>query len=249
MFDPMQDVMHYGWANKTWRNQASWAIIPALFLRTAITAIADEENPMKTRLCLLVVFCLALGLAACGGSKSGPGGASGPGTIAMHYTKLNSGEKVDKEFAIKSAFATTSWINVPGSTTSEKVTRYYITLSDFDYDPQTSSSKPKVEGQATVEIDFFADKGAPVETPIKTGSYEFANRGVMPWNSYGKINNIIAYTFIGGKNDEYSLAYNAKGTVKIDSVSADAVSGELDLTQDNGGTIKGSFTAKPFKLK
>ena len=201
---------------------------------------------MRNRLCLLMMFCLALGLAACGGGGSGSGGSN---KITMHYKKLNSEEKVDKEFSIKSAFATASWINVPGSTTSERVTRYYITLSDFDYDPQTSSSKPKAEGQATVEIDFFADKGAPVETPIKPGSYEFANRGVTPWNSYGKINNIIAYTFIGGKNDEYSRAYNAKGTVKITSVTADAVSGELDLTQDNGGIIKGSYIAKPFKLK
>lgn len=196
-------------------------------------------------LCLLVLICLALGLMACGGGAPGSGGGN---KISMHYKKLSSEEKVDKEFAIKSAFATASWINVPGSTTSERVTRYYITLSDFDYDPQTSSSKPKVEGQATVEIDFFADKGAPVETPIKPGSYEFAELGAKPWNSYGKINNIIAYTF-QGKNDEYSLANKAKGTVKINSVTADAVTGELDLTQENGGTIKGSFTAKPFKLK
>ena len=201
---------------------------------------------MKNRLCLLVVFCLALGLAGCGGGgKTGSGGSN---SISMHYKKLNTDEKVDKEFAIKSAFAMASWITVPG-TASERVTRYYISLSDFDYDPQTSSSKPKAEGQTTVEIDFFADKGAPEDTPIKTGSYEFAERGITPWASYGKINNIIAYTFIGGKSDEYSLAYKAKGTVKINSVTADAVSGELDLTQENGGTIKGSFTAKPFKLK
>jgi len=189
----------------------------------------------------IIVPLAVLLLTAC--SK----GSSGPGTISMKYQKSPS-EKVAKELDVKKAFVTTGWINVPGAD-GEKVVRYYLDLTDFDYDPQTSSFKPKTDSQTSVEIDFFAEKGAPLNTAIKPGTYELANLSEKPWNSYGKINNVVLYTFKDGKTDEYSLAYNAKGTLKINSVTADAVTGEIDLTQENGSSIKGAFTAKPFQIK
>lgn len=200
---------------------------------------------MNKRHFWIILAVTAYVLTACSSASKGPGG---PGTISLQFKKNYSEEKVAKDLEVKKAFVTTGWINVPEAP-GDKAIRYYLDLTDFDYDPQTSSFKPKADNQMSVEIDFFAEKGALEGAAIKPGTYQLANRSERPWNSYGKINNVVAYTFQNGKTDEYSLAYNAKGTLKINSVSADAVTGEIDLTQENGGSIKGTFTAKPFQVK
>ena len=70
----------------------------------------------------------------------------------------------------------------------------------------------------------------------------------MKADKVNSVRSIIVVTFADGKEtktifDTLSMHKKADGEVKITSVTADTVSGEVNLT-DGDKSIKGTFTAK-----
>lgn len=194
---------------------------------------------MKKRLLIVV---LGLLLAACGGGTGGSGG-SGVGKFSMQF-KPTTISKLDmkKDFEATKGLISPLSLNVD----SKPIIRYMIDLTDFEYEPN-ASSKPKDDKQTLVTISLFGKSGDTAETPLRTGTFELHPQFAKVDDKYDRVSNVTATVFKDGKAEEYSFTTGGKGTVKINSVSGDTVSGEVDLTQENGGSIKGNFTAQMKK--
>lgn len=191
---------------------------------------------------LLIVTFLSLLLAACGGSGL-PGSGPSAGKISMQM-KPNTVSKLDmkRDFEAKKGVVSPLAIKVD----SKPIIRYMIDLTDFEYEPN-ASAKPKDDKQTLVTIALFGKSGDTAETPLRTGTFELTPQYAKVDEKYDRISNVYGTVFKDGKTEEYSFTTGAKGTVKINSVSGDTVTGEVDLTQENGGSIKGNFTAQMKK--
>lgn len=189
----------------------------------------------------LLMIVLSLLLTACGGSGT-IGTSSGAGKLSMQF-KPTTVSKLDmkKDFEAKKGLVSPLAINVD----SKPIIRYMIDLTDFD--EANPSSKPKADNQTLVTIALFGKSGDTADTPLRTGTFELAPQYAKVDDKYDRISNVYGNVFKDGKTEEYSFTNGAKGTVKINSVSGDTVSGEVDLTQENGGSIKGNFTAQMKK--
>ncbi|MBS1793424.1 MAG: hypothetical protein JSS81_06195 [Acidobacteria bacterium] len=190
---------------------------------------------------LLLILSGVLLTACGGGAGTGPAGTTpaGPGKLSMDFKTLNTKTDVKKDLEIKKGVVTPVSITLDG----KPIVRYFIDLTDFDYDAN-AAAKPADDKQTAVEITLFGDSGDTVETPLKAKTFELSSSGGKVDDKYGRVSNVLVKTFKDGKVEETSLTYNAKGTVKIVSATAETVTGEIDLTQDGGGRIKGSFTAQ-----
>lgn len=190
---------------------------------------------------IILVLFASVFFAACGGVAGT--GSNGLGKFTMDFKTLNTKTDVKKDFEVKKGLVTPLAITLD----SKPIVRYIIDVTDFDFDNNSSSAKPKDDKQTAIEISLFGDSGDTVESPLKVKTFELSAASAKVDEKYGKVSNIIVKVFKDGKVEETSLAYNAKGTVKINSVSGDTVSGEVDITQDNGGKLKGNFTAQMRK--
>ncbi len=192
---------------------------------------------------LWIILCASFILTACGGTGTSSSPiSSGLGKFSMDFKTMNSKTDVKKDFEVKKGVVTPLAINLD----SKPIIRYMIDLTDFEYDAN-SSAKPNNEKQTWIEISLFGDSGGTVDTPLRTGTFELSDSGASVGDKFSKVSNVKVAIFKDGKTEETSLAYKAKGTVKINAVSGDTVTGEVDLTQENGGKIKGNFTAQMKK--
>lgn len=187
------------------------------------------------------LIMIALFLTACGGAGTGTS-STGLGKISAQYKTNYTNIEVKRDLEIKKGVVTPQQIDLDKT----PIVRYIIDLTDFEYDAN-SSEKPKDDKQTLITIELFGDSGGTKDTPLRTGTFEISSPGAKVGDKFGKINNVMATIFKDGKTDGYSFTFNAKGNVKINSVSGDTVTGEVDLTQENGGKIKGNFTAKMKK--
>jgi hypothetical protein len=191
---------------------------------------------------ILLILCAGFLLAACGGSGT-TGSGSSAGKLSMQM-KPNTISKLDmkKDFAPTKGVISPLSINVD----SKPIIRYMIDLTDFEYDAN-SSANPKDDKQTLVTIALFGKSGDTAATPLRTGTFELLPPYAKVDEKYDRVSNVTATVFKDGKTEEYSFIAYAKGTVKINSVTGDTVTGEVDLTQENGGSIKGNFTAQMKK--
>lgn len=189
---------------------------------------------------LIAIILAGAFFAACGGGSVTTGSGSGLGKLSMQF-KPNTMSKLDmqKDLVVKKGMITPLSLNVD----SKPIIRYMIDLTDFEYDAN-SSSNPKDEKQTLVTISLFGKSGDTADTPLRTGTFELYPQYAKVDQKYDRISNVTAAVFKDGKTEEYSFTANAKGTIKINSVSGDTVTGEVYLTQENGGSIKGNFTAQ-----
>ena len=189
----------------------------------------------------LLIVTLSFLLGAC--SDSGTGKSAGLGKLSMQF-KPNTISKLDmkRDFEVKKGLISPLALNVD----SKPIVRYMIDLTDFEYDAN-SSYKPKDEKQMLVTVSLFGKSGDTAETPLRTGTFELSPQYAKVDQKYDRISNLTATVFKDGKTEDYSFTTGGKGTVKINSVSGDTVSGEVELTQENGGSIKGNFTAQMKK--
>jgi hypothetical protein len=191
----------------------------------------------------LIAICAGLLLTACGGAGSGTG--SGPGKLTFKFKSM--GNDVTKEITVKQG---TVFVNdiIPKSGSSVKIMDYFINLANYDLDPQKQSEAyPKKDGDILVVIQVLGDKDATEKTPLKAGDYPAA----LPAdgeNVFGKAWHMQIRYFEEGKIKEtYIDATYPKGTrkgsVKVNPISGDAFSGEVDIS-DDFGSLKGTFTGK-----
>lgn len=178
---------------------------------------------------LLVVFLIAVLLTACGGAGESK-------------LEVKAGGK-NLPFSVKSS-GTYSSVKTFTDAQSKmtKASSNYIVLANYDID--TSSGMNSMEkavtapDQVRVAIQLVGEEGTDDKTGIKTGTY------TTKADKFGKVDYVnIAYFADGKESKNIFNISKTEGEVKITSVSADTVSGEINLTEGDK-SIKGSFTAK-----
>ena len=154
----------------------------------------------------------------------------------------------EKEFAVKSSYAfpvTKSFTDV-----NQKITTavtYNTYAANYDLDAANFAmtlQKPLTsDEQIRVEFSLVGEEGTNDKSPVKAGTYS------AKADKYMKVETVGLVTRRSGTDTRNWLDRNAlTGEVKVTSVSADSISGDIDLTAGNA-LVKGSFTAKLLKRK
>ena len=182
----------------------------------------------------------ALLFSACGG------GAGGGSSFAV-----KSGGK-DLKFDAKSSNVDQSVMTYTEKPTGDGVIRSTkggsVSFEFVNFEaPNLAAYKLTADGQMRLRFSVVGDENTDQNTPIKVGTYTTQAEKFM------RLNNVDFVTFADGKekSDYYSMmssSATAKGSLKINSVSADSVSGEIDVV-DGERSVKGSFNAKLAKKK
>lgn len=196
---------------------------------------------MKT---LYLIVCLSLFLTACGTA----GTSTGVTTSAPPKLDVKVGGK-SSTLEVKSGVVDLSEMiaTAPGKP-DVKTFLHKIYLANFEMDTSGGSgwmNKPlTAPEQMRVEIDLLGEDGTNKTSPFKVGTY------AAQADKTSGVRTVIILTFEGGKQTDARFKSlmgsgdkKAAGEVKITSVTADTVSGEVDLTEGDT-SIKGNFTAK-----
>lgn len=202
---------------------------------------------MKT---LFLVIGLSIFLTACGAAGTNPGGgASNAGTsTAVGGSKLDvrAGGK-DSTLNVKSGGASFSGMNysIPGKPAT-KASIHTIHIANYELDGKAPATVLTTPDQMRVDIRIIGEEGTWDTSPFKVGTYD------PKAELFNKVSNITIVTFADGKQvetrfDNSSSNKKIDGDVKITSVTADTVSGEVNLTEGDK-SVKGPFTVKlPLK--
>jgi len=193
---------------------------------------------------LLIVIFASLWLTACG--------AAGTGTSAPKLDVKVGGK--DSTLNVKSGAVYYSGmaITAPGKP-DVKTSIHYIYLANFEMDttgPAWMRKPLTAPEQMRVDLGLTGEDGTNEKSPFKVGTYS------AQADKVNGVRTAIINTFADGKQTDTRFeslmslgGKGANGEVKITSVTADTVSGEVDLTEGDK-SIKGTFTAKlPAKEK
>lgn len=119
----------------------------------------------------------------------------------------------------------------------------YIANYEMDTTSAATMQKPlSAPEQVRVQFTLHGEEGTKDDSPFKVGEYK------LKAERFNKIGVLRIWTFADGKEktdgfDAMSSASKAEGTIKITSVTADAIAGEIDVTEGDK-SVKGTFTAK-----
>lgn len=181
------------------------------------------------RIKLSVVFLIAVLLTACGGAGESKLDVKAGGKNLPFSVKSSGTYSSVKTFTDAQSKVT-------------KASSNYIVLANYDID--TSSGMSSMEKAVTapeqvrVAIQIVGEEGTDDKTGIKTGKY------TTKADKFGKVDYVnIAYFADGKESKNIFNISKTEGEVKITSVSADSISGEINLTEGDK-SVKGSFTAK-----
>lgn len=184
----------------------------------------------------LFVTTLSLLFAGCGKSAGGN---------SLHVKSAATGEK---DFAIKSSYAfavTKTFTDINGKMSTASA--HYTYAANYDLDAGNFAmtlDKPLTsEDQVRVTFNLIGAEGTNDKSPLKTGTYS------AKADKYMKVETAGIVTRKGSADNKLWLDRSTlTGEVKVTSVSADSISGEVDLTAGENA-IKGSFTAKVLTRK
>lgn len=120
-----------------------------------------------------------------------------------------------------------------------------IYLANYEMDTTNAATMKKAltaPEQVRILIGLQGEEGTKDDSPFKVGTY------TLKAERFNKVSTVMISTFADGKEksdnfDTMSSMSKADGEVKITSVTADSVSGEINVTEGDK-TIKGTFTAK-----
>jgi len=190
----------------------------------------------KKTLTSLLVIIFALFLFGC--SKNA-------GTSELHVKSAAAGER---DVTIKTAFAdpvTKTFTDTTGKMTTAVV--YNLNVANYDLDGGRfgASLNNPMPGDESIRVMFslVGEEGTKENSPLKAGTYS------AKADKYMKVETVGIVTRKNGteiKNwfDRSTL----NGEVKLNSVSGDSASGDIDVTAGDN-SIKGSFTAKILQRK
>jgi len=176
----------------------------------------------------------ALFLAAC----------SKPAAGAIHLKSPN----VTQDVPVKSggAFAVTkSFTDVNRNITRAPSYRVYVGNYDLDTSnfAMTMNKPLAADDQVRIVFSLVGEVGGNDKTPLKVGTYS------AKADKHMKVEDVSVVSRKGGQDSEKWLERNTiTGEVKVASVSADTIAGDIDLTSGET-TIKGPFTAKILTRK
>jgi hypothetical protein len=186
----------------------------------------------------LIVIVVSLCVSACG--------AAGIGTSSPKLDVKVGGK--DSSLNVKSGAVNYSGMafTAPGKP-DVKTSVHYIYIANYEMDTTGVAWMRKpltAPDQMRVDIALTGEDGTNEKSPFKVGTYSAQAQNV------NGVRTVVVNTFADGKQTETrfdslmgSGLKKAEGDVKITSVSADAVSGEVNLTEGDK-SIKGTFTAK-----
>lgn len=192
-------------------------------------------------------FFLAALLAVCvfwiGCSE--PSGISGPTPVSGNALSVKvPGTELSmtiKSSAVRYGNIISTFTDKPQVQTSN----HYVVLANYEVpNPDFGSVNRPLVKDSEIKVAFaVTGVGATKDdTPFVVGSYD------PQAQILNKVRSFSVTTFTGGSEkttecDTMGSAPKCKGSVKITSVTADSVSGEIDVNQD-GLAVKGNFTAK-----
>ncbi len=191
---------------------------------------------MKT---LFLIIGLSLFLTACG--------AAGVAITAPKLDVKVSGKSSTMDVKSGAVDQSEMVFTDPGKP-NVKTFLHKIYLANFEMDTNGVAwmNKPlTAPEQMRVEIDLTGEDGTDKNSPFKVGTYATQTKDAMG------VRTVIIKTFADGKPTDTRFdslmsiggGKKAEGEVKITNVTADTVSGEVDLTEGDK-SIKGNFTAK-----
>lgn len=120
-----------------------------------------------------------------------------------------------------------------------------IYLANYEMDttsPLTMRKPLTAPDQLRVELQLTGEDATNTDSPFKVGTYS------AKADKFNSVRSITIVTFADGKETRTSLetmGFTSKtdGEVKITAITADSLSGEVNLSEGDK-SIKGSFTAK-----
>ena len=181
---------------------------------------------------LTAALVLSLLLAGCGGQ----GG--------LHVKVAGAG---DREVPARPGytFATTkTFTAIDGKMTTAPAYRIFVASFDLDASGKgrTLAAPLTAEGQVKLDFSLVGDEGGNDKTALRPGDYSARA------DKFRKVESVMVSTAGGGKESKFIFDRNAtEGSVKINSVSGDTVTGEINLTSGEN-SIKGPFTARIISL-
>jgi hypothetical protein len=192
---------------------------------------------------LLLLIGTTLLLTACGGLGSSKSGLAVKLDGKDVPLEVKSSWQMNKDF--------TDYSDPKKATTA----LHWFAIRNYAYDKPNGTiifdnEKLKEPGQVLVFISLYGEKATTDEkTPVKVASYP----GDGKYST--SLSTVTVYFFGEGKDNVVSLSLgpgspDAKGEVKITSVTGDTVIGEIDASGKANGkevSVKGPFTAKIYK--
>jgi len=197
---------------------------------------ANQASVPKTF--TLATFLLVLALLLWGCAKSAGGNA-----VHVKYAATS-----EKDLAVKSAYAfpvTKTFTDVNGKVTTAAA--YKVYLANYDLDAKNfgmTLEKPLTsDDQVRIVFSLVGDEGTNDKSLLKSGTYGAKADKYMKAESAGVVGRK------GGADITSWLDRSMlTGEVKLNSVSADDLNGDLNLSSGEM-SVKGSFTAKLLKRK
>jgi hypothetical protein len=198
------------------------------------------------KLCVLILATL---VASCGGAGSGGGTSSSADPSAAKLDVKVAGKDSTLNVKTGAVYLGNVISTAPGK---PNIQTFAHTIYLANYEMETTSpgwtrKVPSAPDQMRVDIQLTGEEGTKTDSPFKVATYG-AKAG-----KFNSVRGATIHTFADGKQTQThfeTLFSDSKveGEVKISSVTADTVSGEVNLT-DGGNSIKGNFTAKLPKAK
>ena len=183
----------------------------------------------------LLLGCICVFLAACGGA--------GGGSAKMD---IKAGGK-DTSLVVKSSGSyknVKTFTDISGKMTT--ATSFYAIMANYDMDTAsvTTMKKPlTAPDQVRVQLQLTGEEGTNQDSEFKAGTYK-----TEPGGKFMKIDMLTVTTFADGKEvntnfDAMSSVSKMTGQVVVKSVTADEISGDIDVTEGDK-SVKGTFSAK-----
>jgi hypothetical protein len=216
---------------------------------------------MMRKALVLVVVCLALTLllltSACQSGVASDTNSSGASTSgnstnapatsgassSPHLTISLGGKETPLE--VKSGTYQKSVTNYSAGGKSETASETVFFIANFDMAQAKSGGKKPENGQMVAAFTLIGASGTDDKTPIHVGTYLVRSGEAENATRFNITTKCGFVMFENGAQSDKKLATSKlQGETKITSVTADAVAGEINVT-DGESTIKGTFVAKP----
>ena len=172
----------------------------------------------------------ALLISACGGGGSSSLSVKAGGKDVPMSVKSSGSDK--------SVFTYTPGVGQPPITAtsfSAMFGNYEMVTTNF----ATMKKKLASADQARVSFSIYGESGTGLNDDIKPGTYKVDKEA-----RFMSVSTVAVTTFADGTDKEtyFDLrSADAKGEIKVTSVTADTVSGSIDVTQGDN-SVKGDFT-------
>lgn len=185
---------------------------------------------------MILISIIAVFLTACGGA--------GLGTSSPKINIKTGGKDSTMEIKSGGVYYGNVISTSPGKPSIQTFS-HSIYLANYEMETTSAATMQKpltAPEQIRLQIGLQGEEGTKTDSPFKVGTY------TLKAERFNKVSTIMITTFADGKEktdnfDTMSSMSKADGEVKITAVTADSVSGEINVTEGDK-TIKGTFTAK-----